>query len=234
MSKTLKQQNQVALVLFVVANACAITVLLAGWDSFNAFLSEALKGNWAIIGRTLGLPAIAGLLVGIISWVLPRRFKEMLVFWRDGERCMPSSRAFSKIAASDPRIDSAQLKVRVGEFPQSPAEQSARWYAIYRTHAKEPAVDDANRAYLLYREMTALVPIMLLTLLVVGLIAQSASRLNWAIAVGVLVFEFVLVALAGRNAGSRLVANVLAIEASTTKKTPREPSTASKARKKST
>jgi hypothetical protein len=212
-SKSLKSQNHAQLVLFVIANACAMSILLAGWDGFIAFAGQVLKGNWALIGRMLGISAVAGLLVGIAGWALPRKFKETLVFWRVGPRCLPSSRAFSEIAKSDPRIDVDQLRARVGEFPSTATQQSSRWYSIYRKHEKEPAVEDANRAYLLYRDMAALVPIMILVLTVL-IRALHLSPPNWIPALGILLSEFVLLVLAARNAGSRLIANVLAIEGS--------------------
>jgi hypothetical protein len=226
-SKTLKQQNHVSLLLFALANACGITVLLAGWDNFAAFVSEISKGNLSLIGRTVGVTAIAGLIAGIASWVVPRKLKETLVFWRVGPRCMPSSRAFSEIAHADPRIDVVRLQARVGGFPVSPAEQSSRWYSIYRKHEKEPAVEDANRAYLLYRDMTSFVPIVgLAVIIVTRFVALPAQQRNWIGVAAILLLEFLFIAVAARNAGTRLVANVLALEASELiKGTPATPAT---------
>jgi hypothetical protein len=212
-SKTLKQQNQVSILLFALVNTCVIAALLGGWENFTAFVSEVSKGNLAFIGRTLGVPAIAGLIAGVASWVVPRKVKETLVFWRVGPRCMPSSRAFSEIAHKDPRIDVKRLRERVSEFPIAPAEQSSCWYSIYRKHHKEPAVEDANRAYLLYRDMTSLVPIVAITAVIVALLVALPAHPNRTAAL-FLALEFLLTAVAARNAGSRLVANVLAIESS--------------------
>lgn len=232
MSKTLKQQNQVSILLFALINTCVIAALLGGWENFTAFVSEVSKGNLAFIARTLGVPAIAGLIAGLASWVVPRKVKETLVFWRIGPRCMPSSRAFSKIAHSDPRIDVKRLRERVGDFPVSPSEQSSCWYSIYRKHLKEPAVEDANRAYLLYRDMTSLVPIVALTAVVVALLVALPAHPNWPVAI-FLAVEFLLTAVAARNAGIRLVANVLAIESSGPGKTtsPRATPTRRRTRK---
>lgn len=214
MSKTLKQQNQVSLLIFALANTCAVAALLMGWDNFTAFVSEASKGNWPLIGRTLTVPAVAGVVTGLAGWVLPRKLKETLVFWRIGPRCMPSSRAFTRIAQADPRIDLASLRTRLGELPTSAPDQSSRWYSVYRKHAKEFAVEDANRAYLLYRDMTSLVPIVAVVVIVVRLLGIPSLQRNWITVAVILLIEFLLTAIAGRNAGTRLVANVLAIEAS--------------------
>lgn len=80
-SKTLKQQNQASILLFALVNTCVIAALLGGWENFTAFVSEVSKGNLAFIGRTLGVPAIAGLIAGVASWVVRRKVKETLVFW---------------------------------------------------------------------------------------------------------------------------------------------------------
>jgi hypothetical protein len=213
-SKTLKQQNRVPVLLFALASTCVIAVMLAGWDNFTAFVKEASSGNWSLLGRSLGVPAIVGLIAGIASWVVPRKLKETLVFWRVGVRCMPSSRAFSEIAPADPRIDIDRLRGRIGDLPVSPSEQSSRWYSIYRKHQKEPAVEDANVAYLLYRDMASLVPIVGLAAIIVGLWVGLPARPNWIGVIVILAVEFLLTSVAARNAGIRLVANVLAIEAS--------------------
>jgi hypothetical protein len=217
-SKTLKQQNRIPVLLFALASTCVIAVMLAGWDNFTAFVKDASSGNWSLLGRSLGVPAIVGLIAGIASWVVPRKLKETLVFWRVGVRCMPSSRAFSEIAPADPRIDIDRLRARMGDFPVSPSEQSARWYSLYRKHQKEAAVEDANLAYLLYRDMASLVPIIALAAIIVGLWVALPARPNWIGVIVILVFEFLLTSVAARNAGIRLVANVLAIEASESSK----------------
>jgi hypothetical protein len=223
-SKTLKQQNQVPLLLFALANMCVIAGLLVGWDNFTAFLSEISRGNWSLIGRTLGVPAVAGLIAGVASWLVPRKLKETFVFWRVGPRCMPSSRAFTEVAHADSRIDVNHLRARMGEFPVSPAEQSSLWYSIYRKHQKEPAVEDANRAYLLYRDIASLVPILGLAVIILSTFGDLAVHRHWIGLAALLLLEFLLTSVAARNAGTRLVANVLAIEASDSNKgTPATP-----------
>ncbi len=233
MSKTLKQQNRIAVLLFALANTCVIAAMLAGWDNFTAFVSEASRGNWSLLGRSLGVPAIAGLIAGIASWVVPRKLKETLVFWRVGVRCMPSSRAFSEIAPADPRIDVDRLRARIGDFPASPSEQSSRWYSIYRKHQKEPAVEDANLAYLLYRDMASLVPIVALAAVIIRLSVALPAGRNWIGVIVILSFEFLLTSVAARNAGTRLVANVLAIEASEPSKGAPTPAVAARRRSRS-
>ena len=211
--KSHKSRNQPKLITFLVANAIAITVLFIGIGTTVQILHDFGKGETAGLLRLIGLPAIASLAVGVLSWVVPTTWKETMVFWRSRERRLPSSEAFTKIAPADLRIDMAELSRRLGKLPTDYQKQSALWYSTYRKHSKDTAVNDANAAYLLYREMTAITPILLIAVPIIGTAANPSGA---RIALGILwvIFEYVLVMLAARHAGTRLVANVLAIEAS--------------------
>jgi hypothetical protein len=73
--------------------------------------------------------------------------------------------------------------------------------------------------------MTAIVPFLIVSsMLAAGVIGASLPRtLELALAIGV---EFLLLATAARNAGQRLVANVLAIESARSTKPAEQPSAA--------
>lgn len=209
--KSLKSGNQPKLITFVIANAIIISVLIAGAANTSALLHDLGKGDVATLIRLIGLPTVASLALGVLSWLIPKPWKETLVSWRLGARRLPSGEAFTKIAPGDLRIDMDQLSKRLGPLPTDYQKQSALWYATYRKHTKETAVNDANAAYLLYREMTAIAPV----LLIVVPIMAGALHASWSrITVGCLcvIVEYLLVMVAARNAGARLVANVLAIE----------------------
>lgn len=212
MKRTLKQQNRPQLVVFLLANVSAIAAAQFGLDAVSTLFAEILGGNYASIGKVIALPALAALVLGIISWVLPAAIKETLVFWRVGPRRLPTSTAFTVIAPGDLRIDMVRLTARLGTLPAEPDKQNALWYATYRKHGKEPAVMDANGAYLLYREMAALVPFIACTAFGVAL-AVSIARSNLVVVGTVLLLEYVVLMFATRNAGTRLVGNVLAVEA---------------------
>ena len=212
MKRTLKQQNRPQLVVFLLANVSAIAAAQFGLDAVSTLFVEILGGNYASIGKVIALPTLAALVLGIISWVLPAAIKETLVFWRVGPRRLPSSKAFTVIAPADPRIDMSKLSARLGKLPAEPETQNALWYAAYRKHGKEPAVIDAHGAYLLYREMTALVPF--IACFTFGLaIAAPVARNNLVVVGSLLLLEYLVLMLATRNAGARLVGNVLAVEA---------------------
>lgn len=238
MKKSLKQQNRPQLIVFLVTNVLAIGAALFGLNTVSTLFTEVLGGNLHSIGKIIALPAMATLVLGIFTWILPADIKETLVFWRVGPRRLPSSKAFTVIAPADPRIDIARLTPRLGGLPHEPEKQNALWYATYRKHGEELSVSDANGAYLLYREMAALVPFIACFAIALA-VALPNARGNLE-AVGAIVFlEYVVLMLATRNAGTRLVSNVLAIEAATTSKkegtviTKARSSKASKARSKS-
>lgn len=71
---------------------------------------------------------------------------------------------------------------------------------------------DANGAYLQYREMAAPVP--LIAFVSFGLaLALTSARGNLEVVGAILLLEYVVLMLATRNAGTRLISNVLAVEA---------------------
>jgi hypothetical protein len=216
--KSLKTLNTPKVITFVVVNLAIIGIALYGFEQISSVLREGLKGELAPLVRVLGLPAVGSLAVGLLSWLIPRNWKEILVFWRLGARRLPSSEAFTSIAPADLRINMKQLSNQLGPLPTENAEQNTLWYSVYRKHCKEAAVNDANGAYLLYRDMSAIVPLILMAAIVLGAVLGVSFTRTAALLAGICV-EFILLMVACRNAGRRLVANVLAIEASSAQPT---------------
>lgn len=238
MKKSLKLQNRPQLIVFLATNVLAIGAALFGLNAVSTLIAEILGGNLPGIGKIIALPAVAALVLGIISWILPAAIKETIVFWRVGPHRLPSSKAFTVVAPADPRIDMARLTARLGTPPHEPEKQNALWYATYRKHQEEPSVIDANGAYLLYREMAALVPFIAFVSFGFALALPSA-RGNLELVGAILLLEYVVLILATRNAAARLISNVLAVEAAIsgsrvhTNTTKARSAKASKARSKS-
>lgn len=217
MKKSLKQKNRPQLIIFLVTNVLAVGAALFGLNAVSTLFAEVLGGNLPSIGKIIILPAVVTVVLGIISWILPTAAKEAIVFWRVGPKRLPSSKAFTVIAPADPRIDMARLTARLGTPPHEPTKQNALWYVTYRKHDKELSVTDANGAYLLYREMTVLV--LFIAFSAFGLaIAVPNARENLEVVGAILMLEYVVLMLATRNAGTRLVSNLLAVEAATADK----------------
>ncbi|WP_329893914.1 hypothetical protein [Stenotrophomonas sp. SMYL20] len=154
----------------------------------------------------------------LLSSLIPGHVKASLVFWR-GKFALPGHRAFSHHAHRDPRIDTAKLNARVSPYPIDELEQNSTWYRIYRAHRDDAAVLDANRRFLLFRDL-AVVSILMAILLPVGLWAMG---LGLAVTPTLVVFlaQYALSAVAASQAGVRLVTTVLAIE-STAEPNPKQ------------
>lgn len=213
MSKSLKQKNQPPIITFLVISTCISFAVTLGPNQVLEFLGKATKGDLALLGKLVAAPAVLSLLVGILGWASPRDWKEILVFWRVGDSRLPSSRAFSVLAAEDARINLDELRNHLGTFPRQPAKQTALWYGVYRKHRDEAAVEDANGAYLRYRDMSVLPPLLLIASVILGILS-GASWTKLILNAGIFLAEYLIITQAARNAAKSLVKNVLAIESS--------------------
>jgi hypothetical protein len=124
-----------------------------------------------------------------------------------------STLADDRRSRNDPRIDINLLRKKLGKrFPRGAKEQTSVWYGLYHRYAHAPAVTTANRAYLLLRDMTALTVLSAPTAAIFCIYSTVPASNELRLLVG-LVLEYLLVRMAARNAGYRLVANVLAMAA---------------------
>jgi len=213
MSKSLKQKNQPQLIAFVVLNVLGLGAIALGLPHLLSLVEGLTKGNWAILGKLIAVPTALTLVTGILGWAMPRNGKEILVFWKTGKYCLPSSRAFTLLGPRDPRVDMQRLKLRQGPLPTSAEEQTALWYRMYRLHADDVSIEDAHGAYLRFREMTTLT---------LALLVSSVGSFLWfhvpgqrlALGCVLLVIEYLFLMLAARNAATHFVSNVLALEGS--------------------
>lgn len=213
MSRSLKQKNVPQIITFLILNVAALSFIALGWAPVNAFVSHGISDKLGLLGKAVAIPSTLSLLVGLVGWSLPRVWKEALVFWRVGATALPSSRAFTKLVSRDSRINVSALRSRLGGFPREPTKLSAVWYSIYRMHRGDSSVEDAHGAYLRYREMTALLPVLGIACLIIFL--WHGTRFSGLIiSVNLLASEYLIVMLAARNAAIHLVTNVLAIESS--------------------
>lgn len=213
MAKSLKQKNQPQLVTFVVVNAMCLGAIAVGVQRLLASLEGLTKGNLAILGKLIAVPAVITLVTGILGWAMPNKGEELLVFWKTGKHSLPSSRAFTELGPGDPRVDMQGLTLKHDPLPMEAQKQTAMWYRIYRSHANDPSVEDAHCAYLRFREMTTLT----LALLVISFAMFAWFHVpgrRWALGSLLLVVEYLFLVLAARNAAVHFVTNVLAVESS--------------------
>jgi hypothetical protein len=155
----------------------------------------------------------------IASALLSSDVKAMLVYWRL-RHVLPGHAAFSRHGPADSRIDLDALRRRLGQLPTEPSEQNAAWYRLYQGVKSESAVIDANKGYLLYRDMAALSALSAVVVAVV----LAVSGFDGALALVVLAslaLQYLVTAIAARNSGTRLVRTVLAIYAANSDSAPR-------------
>ncbi|MDA9490413.1 hypothetical protein [Bradyrhizobium sp. CCBAU 11361] len=200
-SETLKAGNIKWLVMMAMLDAGAIFLFVAPGlvraDSFTA-----LRASLAPV-----LPVAVLILNGLLS----HEAKARLVYWKFANP-LPGSEAFTRHALADARIDMAALKRNVGVLPSDPQEQNAKWYKLYRRVSRDPAVAEAHKLYLLYRDMAG-ISIMLIPLVPASLFFAGSSGIACAAAAALFAAQYLVCAIAARHSGVRFVTNVLAIHA---------------------
>jgi hypothetical protein len=105
------------------------------------------------------------------------------------------------------------LRKNIGQFPKAERDQNAKWYSLYRQVQLEPAVAEAHKNYLLFRDMAAM-SILLLPTVPVLLYFAGVDAVRVGASATVLLCQYFLTSLAARTNGIRFVQNVLAVHAS--------------------
>jgi hypothetical protein len=204
-AKYLKTENRKWLIFYVFAQF-VFFALFAGiipltFNDTSSFL-ENIRDPQGLVSL-LAIP-LTIMLEGLIS----SDNKARIVFLRI-KNCMPGSRAFSKIAVNDHRVDLDKLKLQYPEgLPDDPEIQNKAWYQLYRKHSDKLRVIEAHKAFLLTRDFTALtvvfIPISLAAHLIWGTPWPGIFR-HILLLVGFLIFMIV----SAQTYGIRFVANVL-------------------------
>ncbi len=203
--KTLKSANRINLIVYLVLNflffatlSGLVSIKIGEWDDL---LKKWLAPEGILIGI---LYSISIVLEGVIS----SDIKAVLVFWRV-RNPLPGTRAFSDIAAKDPRIDmNALSNMFSGKLPEEPREQNAKWFSLYKKFGDAKMVLEAHKAFLLTRDLAALT-IVLIPISIIGHIVFSAGLAVSLIHILILLGLYLITAIASRNYGNRFVANVL-------------------------
>jgi len=204
--KDLKSQNRRWLVAFVVLHLAIFwslaSVGVIEFDVLEISLKAALleKGVFAIC---------AFLLVIILEGLIPTHLKSMLVFWR-WRHPLPGCRAFTELDPKDARIGKAELQRVLGPLPRNPEDQNRLWFKLSQQYADRPSVLQAHRQYLLTRELASFSALLFVVLPIVLVTVGSTRALVISYSV-LLLFQYVITALAGKNYGKEFVNNVLAL-----------------------
>lgn len=199
--RSLKSLNMNWLVLLVVADILVVLLFVA---------PELLDGasiTAISVGRLLLTP-LAPVVVLLIVNALPHDIKSVLVYWRL-RHVLPGHRAFTAHGPADSRIDMKALTKNVGSLPTEHAAQNSKWYQLYKMVAREPAVMESHKLFLLYRDIATL-SLPLIVLVPATLYFAHASNVAVWLAVALFAGQYILAALSARSSGIRFVCNVLA------------------------
>jgi hypothetical protein len=209
-TKSLKEQNAwligTALVVHAVAFAYVVFQPLPIIQFAEPELMRKLQAFLAPGSISLGLIALTRL---VLLGLIPPHLRDRLIHWR-WSNPLPSARAFTKIGPSDSRIDMNMLEKKYGPLPTNPTEQDRRFYSIYKKHANDVGVLDAQKSYLATRDIgTINFLLMILLLPVAAWFVQDGKTLAfYAI---FLVLACVSMCLAAKAYGMRLIQNSLAV-----------------------
>jgi hypothetical protein len=159
--------------------------------------------------RNVVLPAgFLVVAVVVINAIFSPTAKARLVFLR-WKHPLPGSRAFSKLAKTDTRIDLDKLRAKIGVFPKAPARQNAVWYSLYKSIENDPAVSQVHKIYLLTRDYAVFAALFIPILGGLALVQFPTFTIALSYA-GSLIVQFVLVVRAARTHGFRFVTTVRA------------------------
>jgi hypothetical protein len=208
-AKSLKEGNRVYVGLIVIVNALLLyavaqesTISIAGLKALFTESTNLLPVGFALIVTT------------VANGLLSADTKARLVFLR-WKHTLPGHRAFSKYAASDPRIDIIKLKAICGnKFPEDPIEQNRTWYRLYKSVEGNPSVLQVQRDFLLMRDYAGLAALFAVVFGAVALIEVPSWRVSLTYCL-FLAAQFLLVRQAASTYGIRFVTTVMAEKAAT-------------------
>lgn len=208
----LKAQNTAWIWTVVVADALTLAAF-----AFPSALDQA--ASWLASGSRIAGASIAPVIVLLLTSLLPSDFKAVLVYWRVRE-VLPGHRAFSVHAAQDPRVDLERLRAAVGVFPKSPRDQNTLWYRLFKKVEGDPAVAQAHRHFLLFRDLAALSLLLGIAAPIMLYFLGAGLGAIW-VALGLFTIQYLATAVAARLHGVGLVRNVLALHGAADAPKPR-------------
>ena len=204
MAKTLNEQNLGGLVTILLANFGVFVVLI----TTHVLAVPSLASDPSTFVKPVLPAGIALIICGMVNRQVDSNTKARIVFWRWMDP-LPGSRAFSKYGPEDPRINMTVISSKLGPLPKTDREQNNAWFGLYKKVQNEPAVLDAHRTFLLYRDYTFLSLLFLVVLTPIAL-----WRVPILSTVGLytllLIGQFLLARNAAAERGRRFVTNVLA------------------------
>ena len=197
-------------------NIASLTAIYLGTFLLAAFIEWGMKATFVLTAQLAEKAFVMAAITSfgaVLSNFLPNSVKHPLVFLRfrnvlPGHRC-------KRICKKDPRFSVEDLKKRwpelfVEDMPES--AQNSYWYKeIYLPARNAPAVLQAHRSFLLFRDAASGLFILLIGLLIWRVLAAHISLPflgPWSLLV--LAGIILLLGQASRQSGNRMVANAIA------------------------
>jgi len=173
------------------------------------------KGKIPTLGAML--PYIGGMsgLVVVMTLaqdLVPKSFKEFIVFWRFSDR-LPGHRAFTEKFSDQSRYDRQKISNWADLEGMSPSSQQQTFYKVYRRHEKDARISHNSFRYLAWRDSaSSLFLLAFVTVPALGSFSTygtqgPASRLAFFALIASLICS-----IAARQAANELVYQVLASE----------------------
>lgn len=158
----------------------------------------------------VGATGVLGVLALVGEELLPRPFKEVVVFWRRMRR-LPGFCAFSKIAPADGRVDQATLKSLLPAGPITPEQENQLWYKWLKETECDPGISQNHRNFLILRDAAVLAAALAAFSPILLILNQDVWQHVLALAAisGCL---YLLLMMSARNSACRLVGNVIALK----------------------
>lgn len=211
-TKSLKEQNawliRAAMVTHIVAFAWIALepgkLIKAG----SVELGKKLEGLAVPGSASLGLIVITSLmLLGLI----PPVWRDRIIHLR-WQNPLPGCRAFSEIGPKSSHVDMQGLTAHIGVPPTDPDAQNHLFYRLYKPLRDDVGVCDAHRRYLAARDIGTISALLVIPLPIMAMIAtHDIARAGWYAAL--LLFTYLLCAIAAKNYSLRMVQHVLALTA---------------------
>ena len=204
--KDLKAQNRKSLYSIYVGTFVIVAIGHLDIDAVSEMTTQVVK--------QVSLTAIIATFGAVLSDFLPNSVKHPLVYLRlrnvlPGHRCRRICERDSRLYLKDLEIQWPDLFI----LDMEETAQNAFWYKnIYLPVRNAPAVIQAHRSFLLYRDAASGLFILLLGLLLwrgIAVYISLPSLGGWSL--GLLVIVILVLCQAGRQSGNRMVANAVAV-----------------------
>lgn len=211
---SIKDYRNKELVAYIIANALVLLIILNILDLKEMLLSSE---NISKIINSFLITSCLSVFAYLGDSVLSGDIKDRLVdLWRG----RPGGKIFTKMKDNnkDIRFTNEQVLEKYTEvysnLPTTPKEryqyENSRWYSIYHRYQKVEKIYNANRDYLLCRDMHIATYVMTVLYIAIGLLS-SAVDVTWQCVLYEVGF-LIVTNIAARQKAKRLVYNVIAYD----------------------